>query len=396
MWDPIEQKIIDIIDSKKDEIIAFGDDIWHHAELGYKEVRTAGKYCEWMKKLGLENEEGWAITGVKTYLNPKGSTEGPTLAVMGEMDALPIPNNKDAWNGNSHCCGHNAQLTGVVGAALALTDPEVKAALGGNICFMAVPAEEFVDITFKNQLMKEGKLHYGGGKCELIRVGAMDDIDIALGHHTQAGCDMSIMNGTSNGFINKTVTFTGRSAHAAGMPHHGVDALNAATSAMVNMALQQESYRDEDTVRVHYFIQDGGTAVNVIADHVTMQVCARAKTPEAYTNVKVDEAHSTGSDDYGDVSCLMPLVHFGTGGQVGGFHNPDFEFVDPYLAYVVTAKIYALTTYRLMKDGAKAAKENIADYKPIMTKEEYIAFQDSMQTSEDIPMTDLPIVGLHK
>ncbi len=451
MWDPIEQKIIDIIDSKKDEIIAFGDDIWHHAELGYKEVRTAGKYCEWMKKLGLENEEGWAITGVKTYLNPKGSTEGPTLAVMGEMDALPIPNNKDAWNGNSHCCGHNAQLTGVVGAALALTDPEVKAALGGNICFMAVPAEEFVDITFKNQLMKEGKLHYGGGKCELIRVGAMDDIDIALGHHTQAGCDMSIMNGTSNGFINKTVTFTGRSAHAAGMPHHGVDALNAATSAMVNMALQQESYRDEDTVRVHYFIQDGGTAVNVIADHVTMQVCARGKTPEAYkdasmkvdrslraaamatgcglhiesmagymsemanphievlksvlddiaaegkyTNVKVDEAHGTGSDDYGDISCLMPLVHFGTGGQVGGFHNPDFEFVDPYLAYVVTAKIYALTTYRLMKDGAKAAKENIADYKPLMTKEEYIAFQDSMQTSEDIPMTDLPIVGLHK
>ena len=90
MWDPIEQKIIDIIDSKKDEIIAFGDDIWHHAELGYKEVRTAGKYCEWMKKLGLENEEGWAITGVKTYLNPKGSTEGPTLAVMGEMDALPF------------------------------------------------------------------------------------------------------------------------------------------------------------------------------------------------------------------------------------------------------------------------------------------------------------------
>lgn len=277
---------------KKDEIIAFGDDIWHHAELGYKEVRTAGKYCEWMKKLGLENEEGWAITGVKTYLNPKGSTEGPTLAVMGEMDALPIPNNKDAWNGNSHCCGHNAQLTGVVGAALALTDPEVKAALGGNICFMAVPAEEFVDITFKNQLMKEGKLHYGGGKCELIRVGAMDDIDIALGHHTQAGCDMSIMNGTSNGFINKTVTFTGRSAHAAGMPHHGVDALNAATSAMVNMALQQESYRDEDTVRVHYFIQDGGTAVNVIADHVTMQVCARAKTPEAYkdASMKVDRS----------------------------------------------------------------------------------------------------------
>ena len=85
MWDPIEQKIIDIIDSKREEIIAFGDDIWHHAELGYKEVRTVGKYTEWMEKLGLETEQGWAITGAKTYLNPKGTTEGPTLAVMGEM-----------------------------------------------------------------------------------------------------------------------------------------------------------------------------------------------------------------------------------------------------------------------------------------------------------------------
>lgn len=447
MWDPIEQKIIDIIDSKRDEIIAFGDDIWHHAELGYKEVRTVGKYTEWMEKLGLETEQGWAITGAKTYLNPKGTTEGPTLAVMGEMDALPIPNNPDSYQGNAHCCGHNAQITGVVGAALALTDPEVKAALGGNICFMAVPAEEFVDITYKSNLMKEGKLHYGGGKCELIRVGAMDDIDIALGHHTSTS-QMGIMNGTSNGFINKTVTFTGRSAHAAGMPHEGVDALNAATIAMVNAAFQQESYRDEDSVRVHGFVQEGGTAVNVIADHVVMQWCTRGKTPEAYkdasdkldrslkaaavatgcglhiesmagymsevsnphieviksvlddiaaegkyTEIKIDEGHSTGSDDYGDISCLMPLVHFSTGGAAGAVHNPTFHFEDQYLAYVVTSKIFALTAYRLMKDGAKAAKENIADYKPVFTKEEYIAFQDSMQTSFDMPMDPLPIVG---
>ena len=32
--DRLEQKICDIIDSKKDEIIAFGRDIWTHAELG--------------------------------------------------------------------------------------------------------------------------------------------------------------------------------------------------------------------------------------------------------------------------------------------------------------------------------------------------------------------------
>ena len=449
MLDHIEQKICDIIDSKKDEIIDFGTDIFCHAELGYKEVRTSGKFVEEMKKLGLDCETGLAITGVKSYLNEKGTTEGPTLAVIGEMDALPIPNHPNAYNGCAHSCGHHAQLTGVVGAAMALTDPEVKAAMGGNICFMAVPAEEFVDIEYKNQLMKEGKLGYGGGKCELIRIGALDDVDIALGHHTAVGPDFGVYNNTSNGFVNKTVTFTGRAAHAAGYPHEGIDALNAATAAMVNIALQQESFRDEDTVRVHGFISKGGEAVNIIADEVTMQYSVRAKTPEAYkdASMKVDRSlkaaamatgcgvkietmagymsnvlnphteviqsvlddiiaegkytnqgdvfsgHSTGSDDFGDIASLMPLVHFTTGGVSGTIHGPDLMISDPYLAYVITAKIFALTAYRLMKNGAAAAKENIADYKAPMTKDEYIKFMDSMQTVEVVEPTPLPIVG---
>ena len=215
MLDRIEQKIVEIIESKKDEIMAFGTDIWNHAELGYKEVRTSGKFVEEMAKLGLESETGLAFTGVKSYLHEKGSVEGPTLAIIGEMDGLPIPNHPDAYNGVSHSCGHHAQITGVVGAAMALTDPEVKEAMGGNICFFAVPAEEFVDIEWKNQMMKEGKLGYGGGKCELIRIGAFDDIDISMGHHSSTGLDMGIINSTSNGFVNKTVTFKGRAAHAA-------------------------------------------------------------------------------------------------------------------------------------------------------------------------------------
>ena len=449
MLDRIEQKIVEIIESKKDEIIAFGTDVWNHAELGYKEVRTSGKFVEEMAKLGLESETGLAFTGVKSYLHEKGSVEGPTLAIIGEMDGLPIPNHPDAYNGVSHSCGHHAQLTGVVGAAMALTDPEVKEAMGGNICFFAVPAEEFVDIEWKNKMMKEGKLGYGGGKCELIRIGAFDDIDISMGHHSTTGVDMGIINSTSHGFVNKTVTFKGRAAHAAGMPHHGIDALNAATAALVNIALQQESFRDEDSVRCHGFISNGGSAVNIIADEVVMQYCTRGKTPEAYknasdkvdrsfkaaamatgcdvtiesmagymscvvnpntkvlqsvfddikaegvyTNQKDQEGHGTGSDDFGDVSCLMPLVHFQTGGVEGSIHGPDLVVSDPYLAYVVTAKIFALTAYRLMKDNAAAAKENIADYKPIMTKESYIEFQDSMQKTETFTTEKLPIVGL--
>lgn len=50
---------------------------------------------------------------------------------MGEFDALPIPTHPYAnpATGSAHCCGHHAQTTGVIGAAIALSDPEITAAL---------------------------------------------------------------------------------------------------------------------------------------------------------------------------------------------------------------------------------------------------------------------------
>ena len=49
--DQIEQKICARIDAHKDEIIAFAQDLWTHAELGFQEHRTAGKFAEAMKRL---------------------------------------------------------------------------------------------------------------------------------------------------------------------------------------------------------------------------------------------------------------------------------------------------------------------------------------------------------
>ena len=69
--DRLEQKICDIIDSKKEEIMAFGRDIWTHAEMGYREFRTSGKFAEVLKNLNIETTEGHAVTGVKGYLKGK-------------------------------------------------------------------------------------------------------------------------------------------------------------------------------------------------------------------------------------------------------------------------------------------------------------------------------------
>lgn len=334
-----------------------------------------------------------------------------------------------------------------MGAALALTDPEVKQALGGNVTFFAVPAEEFVELELKDKMREDGVIRYGGGKCELIRIGAMDDLDLVVGHHSGTQHQISVTNGSSNGFVNKMITYEGKAAHAAGSPHLGLDALSAAAIAMHAIDVQRESFRDKDTVRVHGYISEGGVAMNVIADNVTMEYSVRAKNIPAYVdaNRKVDRAlragavatgcglktstvpgymptipshdpspvieackdiaadkytfftppetpHGTGSTDYGDVSYLLPLIQFGTGGFTGMMHNPDVTVVDEYLAYVVPAKIFALSAYKFLKDDAARAKEHIKGYTPQMTKEEYIEFMESMLVKEEIPQAPLPIL----
>lgn len=447
--DKLEKKICDIIDSKQDEIIAFGRDIWHHAELGYREFRTAGKFTDVLKGLGIETVEGLAITGAKGYLKGK-DFKGTTVALMGEYDALPISNHPDAnpETGASHCCGHNAQITGVMGAALALSDPEIKEALNGNIVFFGVPAEEFVETELKSKMIEEGKIGYGGGKCELIRIGALDDIDIVIGHHTSPAVELALSNGTNNGFVNKIITFTGKAAHAAGAPQNGVDAYNAAALAKNAVDIQRESFRDGDTVRIHGFTVKGGMATNVIADTVVLEYYVRANNVPAVIDAskKFDRAmragavatgaglsiktfagylptipakdttavvealndanesvgnkfkitgvgeikHGTGSTDYGDVSNLKPTIQFGTGGYKGVLHNPDVMPTDEYLAYVMTAKVFALAGYKLLKNGGTYAKAVMDSFEATMTKEEYIAYMDSMMATETIEMNQLP------
>lgn len=88
--DRMEQKILERIDQNREKIIAFARDIYDHAELGYKEYRTAGKFVEALRDTGItEIQEKLAVTGVKGYLS--GGQEGPTVALIGELDALAFP-----------------------------------------------------------------------------------------------------------------------------------------------------------------------------------------------------------------------------------------------------------------------------------------------------------------
>ena len=435
--DAVEQKIIELIEANREFILAFANDIYDHAELGYKGFRTSEKFKEVMSTHFDEVQDNLAITGVKAYLNQE-KKENFSLALLGELDALRIPDHAHAnpETQAAHCCGHHAQLAGVVGAALALRNKEVAEKLDGQVIFFAVPAEEYGEVEFKNTLIEQGKIKYGGGKCELLRIGAFDDVQACLEHHSSIG-GIELGCGSNNGFVSKVIRIKGKAAHAAGRPEKGINALSAASLGLQALGLNRETFRDEDCVRVHPILTKGGNLVNVVPDEAVIETLVRGKTLEAFEDaaLKTDRsfkagayalgagyridtmpgylpqlpqefpgelveavreltdkpvreasptAHSGGSTDVGDVQHLMPVLTFRTGGVGGGLHQSDFQVVDEDEAYVLAAKIFAISAYRLLKDGASLAKKLKAEYKPrFQSKDEYVAFMDKFSKVEE-------------
>ena len=111
-------------------------------ELGFKAHRTADKVQGVFTDLGLEFDSGLGLTGVKAVL--RGGRPGPTVALMVELDALQVPGHPRANPDTqaAHACGHNAQIAGLMGAAVGLLSAGSAEELAGNIVFLAVPAEE--------------------------------------------------------------------------------------------------------------------------------------------------------------------------------------------------------------------------------------------------------------
>lgn len=448
--DGVAQKIIDTIERRRQEIIDLAEDILAHPEMGFKEERTAKVIAEKLEGLGLKVKRGLALTGVKGYLDNGG--EGIKIGVIGELDAVKSPSHPkaDPVTQAAHACGHHAQLAALLGAAIALTDPEVRASLEGNVIFFAVPAEEYGEIEYKNGLREKGSIEFLGGKAELIRLGEFNEIDIAVSHHAIPGGETAsvvVGSGTTNGFIAKSVRYIGKETHAAASPHEGVNALNAAMIGLSALNAQRETFKDADTVRIHPIITKGGDLVNVVPGEVKIEALVRARTIEAILDanakatrafeagahavgaevqmtdlpgylprlpelmpspirqiaenivgshlVKVEESsnHSPFSSDIGDVSHILPVISFSTGGFRGAAHAPDFVAVDPEAAYILPAKIMALTVYSLLKEGAAKSREIKEAFKPKLTGQEYVKYMRSVlspassgQSEKSVPL----------
>ena len=148
------------IDEQANGLIQLSKDIWNHPESGFRERRTAKKTAEFMKLPGLETRENVAMTGVIAKLDT--GRPGPHIAIMGELDSLIVPEHRvaDAKTGAAHVCGHNIQIGNMLAAAVGLSNPAVLAKLNGSISFMAVPAEEYIEIEYREKLRDSGEIEF--------------------------------------------------------------------------------------------------------------------------------------------------------------------------------------------------------------------------------------------
>src|SRR6058998_3747261 len=155
--DELKRRVWEAVDRRGEEIIGLGEQIGRHPELGFKEVKTARLVEETFARLGLVPRAGLALTGVRA--EARGSADGPTLGLLGELDGLVVSDHPlaDPATGAAHACGHNAQIAGLLGAAMGLLDAKAMESLAGRLVFFAVPAEEYGDVEWRVDQARQGK-----------------------------------------------------------------------------------------------------------------------------------------------------------------------------------------------------------------------------------------------
>jgi len=414
------------LEGNREWLFGVAREFWATPELGFFEHRTAGILERELKALGARLETGLALTGIRAELGPPGA---PAIVLLADMDALPT---EGAPGGVMHSCGHHAQMAVLLAVFKALAEAGLPDREGVRILFVGSPAEEYVDLERRLELRERGEISYLSGKQEQIRLGVFDDAAVVLKYHSMSDSPYrdATVNGTLNGFMAKRAEFTGRAAHAGAQPHLGVNALGAATLALQGIHAQRETFRDEDHIRIHPILTEGGTVVNSIPARAVLQTYVRGAAHAAVADAasKVDRAlcagalamgasvrirntpgyqafrpspamgealgaaartvldakridfddHAYASDDIGDVACLIPTCQLGYSGFCGTIHSADFLPADPGRAYFAPAEILLRTVVDLSAGGGRMALSIKEGFVPEFSKEDYLKSLDSM------------------
>lgn len=257
--EPLKTESMKMLEGGYEQYKQIALQIWDHAELGYKEVKSTSLLQETLKKEGFSVEAG--VADIPTAFVATYGSGQPVIGILAEFDALPglaqqaVPEKKTIeGKAGGHACGHHLFGAASVAAGVSIKKLIEEKKLKGTIKVFGCPAEEG-----------------GSGKVYMVREGLFNDVDVAIHWHPGADNGVTMTSALANS--SAKFRFYGLSAHAAGAPERGRSSLDAVESMNYMVNLMREHIPQE--TRIHYVITSGGKAPNVVPDYAEVYYYVR-------------------------------------------------------------------------------------------------------------------------
>jgi aminobenzoyl-glutamate utilization protein B len=256
---PNKKAVLASVEKHQQELIRLSNQIWGFAETAMKETKSSKVLADYAQEQGFKVTRG--VAEIPTAFIAEYGSGVPIIGVLGEFDALPglsqkaQPTKEVLNNGAAgHGCGHNMFGAGSLGAALAIKELIAAGKLKGTVRFYGTPAEEDL-----------------AGKVYMARAGLFNDLDVCLDWHPDYENKANMQS--SQAIADYTITFKGKSAHAAADPWNGRSALDAAELFTTGINFMREHVKP--SVRMHYVYKNGGQVPNVIPEEASVWLWIR-------------------------------------------------------------------------------------------------------------------------
>jgi amidohydrolase len=272
------------------ELLAMGDDLTRHPEIGFEEKRSVGILVDYLKRHNFDVTMGAANLSTAFVARFKGNRGAPNLGIIVEYDALR--GTKGAFHGDQH----STQSPIGIAAAVAMAEWLERTHSPGSVVVFGCPGEEMMPPV---------------AKTEMFNAGVFNGMDIIVRSHA-----VSSTNRPAPGFGTCCLnidgvkyTFSGAPAHQM-TPWAGRNALEAVIHLFNNIDAARTTMRPE--ARIQGVITEGGAAPNVVPDRTQADFYIRypdavylAQVREAVDNAARAAALATGTkvkiDNYGNL-----------------------------------------------------------------------------------------------
>lgn len=250
----------------EDYVVSFRRDLHENPELSGEEFKTQKKIMKELDILGIPYRKAGNTSLIAEL---KGGKPGKTIALRGDIDALPIKEESGVEYaskvpGVMHACGHDAHAAMLLGAAKILAG--MKEDIKGNVRFF----------------FQEGEETFSGAK-KIIEAGGMEGVDACFGMHGMPSLEPGYADITPGyrmaGCDTIYVRFEGVSGHGS-VPHLAKDTIHPAcvfVTDLQGIVTKNIDAQEPLVISVGKFI--GGTKANIVAKFTEVDISMRYFDP---------------------------------------------------------------------------------------------------------------------